>query len=183
VAVVREKQPSGCSLLTGQTLRSLLHAVAFTRWRWSRPPATRRRDRSGRKRRLLLLQGPSPRASSQTENDESKPSPTGHVRAAVSFLCACVDFGVPGAEGSTHDSRPRTNSIAEAIGSTRVPITRLLGEPPPGRPGPGDRQENHRLRSAGLAKRIQLSLATSKRPQPATDNWKLPMLNRVPLAA
>jgi CRP/FNR family transcriptional regulator len=40
----------------------------------------------------------------------------------------CRDFGVPGSEGITIDLRLSHQAIAEAIGSTRVTITRLLGD-------------------------------------------------------
>ena len=40
----------------------------------------------------------------------------------------CRDFGVPGNEGITIDLRLSHQAIAEAIGSTRVTITRLLGD-------------------------------------------------------
>jgi CRP/FNR family transcriptional regulator len=47
----------------------------------------------------------------------------------VSFLLVlCRDFGVPGNEGITIDLRLSHQAIAEAIGSTRVTITRLLGD-------------------------------------------------------
>ena len=47
----------------------------------------------------------------------------------VSFLLVlCRDFGVPGDRGITIDLRLSHQAIAEAIGSTRVTITRLLGD-------------------------------------------------------
>jgi CRP/FNR family transcriptional regulator len=47
----------------------------------------------------------------------------------VSFLLVlCRDFGVPSNEGITIDLRLSHQAIAEAIGSTRVTITRLLGD-------------------------------------------------------
>jgi CRP/FNR family transcriptional regulator len=47
----------------------------------------------------------------------------------VSFLLVlCRDFGVPGSSGITIDLRLSHQAIAEAIGSTRVTITRLLGD-------------------------------------------------------
>ena len=46
----------------------------------------------------------------------------------------CRDFGVPSSQGITIDLKLSHQAIAEAIGSTRVTITRLLGD----------------LRSAGL---------------------------------
>ena len=47
----------------------------------------------------------------------------------VSFLMVlCRDFGVAGEKGITIDLRLSHQAIAEAIGSTRVTITRLLGD-------------------------------------------------------
>jgi len=47
----------------------------------------------------------------------------------VSFLLVlCRDFGVPSNEGITIDLRLSHQAIAEAIGSTRVTVTRLLGD-------------------------------------------------------
>jgi CRP-like cAMP-binding protein len=47
----------------------------------------------------------------------------------VSFLLIlCRDFGVPGTEGITIDLKLSHQAIAEAIGSTRVTVTRLLGD-------------------------------------------------------
>jgi len=40
----------------------------------------------------------------------------------------CRDFGVPDDRGITIDLRLSHQAIAEAIGSTRVTITRLLGD-------------------------------------------------------
>jgi CRP/FNR family transcriptional regulator len=40
----------------------------------------------------------------------------------------CRDFGVPSQDGITIDLRLSHQAIAEAIGSTRVTITRLLGD-------------------------------------------------------
>jgi CRP/FNR family transcriptional regulator, global nitrogen regulator len=47
----------------------------------------------------------------------------------VSFLLIlCRDFGVPNSNGITVDLKLSHQAIAEAIGSTRVTVTRLLGE-------------------------------------------------------
>jgi CRP-like cAMP-binding protein len=47
----------------------------------------------------------------------------------VSFLLIlCRDFGVPCADGITIDLKLSHQAIAEAIGSTRVTVTRLLGD-------------------------------------------------------
>jgi CRP-like cAMP-binding protein len=47
----------------------------------------------------------------------------------VSFLLIlCRDFGVPSGDGITIDLKLSHQAIAEAIGSTRVTVTRLLGD-------------------------------------------------------
>jgi len=47
----------------------------------------------------------------------------------ISFLMVlCRDFGVASEKGITIDLRLSHQAIAEAIGSTRVTITRLLGD-------------------------------------------------------
>jgi CRP-like cAMP-binding protein len=47
----------------------------------------------------------------------------------VSFLLIlCRDFGVPTNEGIRIDLKLSHQAIAEAIGSTRVTVTRLLGD-------------------------------------------------------
>jgi CRP/FNR family transcriptional regulator, global nitrogen regulator len=47
----------------------------------------------------------------------------------VSFLLIlCRDFGVTGSTGVTIDLKLSHQAIAEAIGSTRVTVTRLLGD-------------------------------------------------------
>jgi CRP/FNR family transcriptional regulator, global nitrogen regulator len=47
----------------------------------------------------------------------------------VSFLLIlCRDFGVPESGGITIDLKLSHQAIAEAIGSTRVTVTRLLGD-------------------------------------------------------
>jgi len=43
-------------------------------------------------------------------------------------MVLCRDFGVAGEKGITIDLRLSHQAIAEAIGSTRVTITRLLGD-------------------------------------------------------
>ena len=83
---------------------------------------------------LLLLQGLSSRIP-QTEAMIETLTHRDMSSRLVSFpLVLCRDFGVPGSQGITIDLKLSHQSIAEAIGSTRVTITRLLGD----------------LRSAGL---------------------------------
>jgi CRP-like cAMP-binding protein len=49
-------------------------------------------------------------------------------RLASFLLILCRDFGVPSANGITIDLKLSHQAIAEAIGSTRVTVTRLLGD-------------------------------------------------------
>ncbi len=44
------------------------------------------------------------------------------------MLILCRDFGVPTKDGITIDLKLSHQEIAEAIGSTRVTVTRLLGD-------------------------------------------------------
>jgi CRP/FNR family transcriptional regulator, global nitrogen regulator len=77
---------------------------------------------------LLLLQGLSSRIL-QTETMIETLTHRDMSSRLVSFLLVlCRDFGVPSSEGITIDLRLSHQAIAEAIGSTRVTITRLLGD-------------------------------------------------------
>jgi CRP/FNR family transcriptional regulator len=77
---------------------------------------------------LLLLQGLSSRIL-QTETMIETLTHRDMSSRLVSFLLVlCRDFGVPGQRGITIDLRLSHQAIAEAIGSTRVTITRLLGD-------------------------------------------------------
>jgi len=50
------------------------------------------------------------------------------ARLASFLLILCRDFGVPSSMGVTIDLKLSHQAIAEAIGSTRVTVTRLLGD-------------------------------------------------------
>ena len=77
---------------------------------------------------LLLLQGLSSRIL-QTETMIETLTHRDMSSRLVSFLLVlCRDFGVPSSDGITIDLRLSHQAIAEAIGSTRVTITRLLGD-------------------------------------------------------
>ena len=77
---------------------------------------------------LLLLQGLSSRIL-QTETMIETLTHRDMSSRLVSFLLVlCRDFGIPGNQGITIDLRLSHQAIAEAIGSTRVTITRLLGD-------------------------------------------------------
>ncbi|MCP9849649.1 global nitrogen regulator NtcA [Cyanobium sp. Morenito 9A2] len=131
VALLRENSLFGVlSLLTGQRSDRFYHAVAFTRVEMVAAPATsvRRAIEADATVGLLMLQGLSSRIL-QTETMIETLTHRDMSSRLVSFLLVlCRDFGVPGPEGITIDLRLSHQAIAEAIGSTRVTITRLLGD-------------------------------------------------------
>ena len=131
VALLRENSLFGVlSLLTGQRSDRFYHAIAFTRVEMVTAPATsvRRAIEQYASVGLLLLQGLSSRIL-QTETMIETLTHRDMSSRLVSFLLVlCRDFGVPSSEGITIDLRLSHQAIAEAIGSTRVTITRLLGD-------------------------------------------------------
>jgi len=137
VAMLRENSLFGVlSLLTGHRSDRFYHAVAFTRVEIATAPAVsvKQAMENDPNVGLLLLQGLSSRIL-QTETMIETLTHRDMSSRLVSFLLVlCRDFGVPGEKGITIDLKLSHQSIAEAIGSTRVTITRLLGD----------------LRSAGL---------------------------------
>jgi CRP/FNR family transcriptional regulator len=131
VALLRENSLFGVlSLLTGQRSDRFYHAIAFTRVELVMAPATsvRRAIEQDASVGLLLLQGLSSRIL-QTETMIETLTHRDMSSRLVSFLLVlCRDFGVPSQDGITIDLRLSHQAIAEAIGSTRVTITRLLGD-------------------------------------------------------
>ncbi len=131
VALLRENSLFGVlSLLTGHRSDRFYHAVAFTKVELVTAPATSVKNAIEEDTRvgLLLLQGLSSRIL-QTESMIETLTHRDMSSRLVSFLLVlCRDFGVPGDKGITIDLRLSHQSIAEAIGSTRVTITRLLGD-------------------------------------------------------
>jgi len=131
VALLRENSLFGVlSLLTGQRSDRFYHAIAFTRVEMVTAPATsmRKAIEQDASMGLLLLQGLSSRIL-QTETMIETLTHRDMSSRLVSFLLVlCRDFGVPSSEGITIDLRLSHQAIAEAIGSTRVTITRLLGD-------------------------------------------------------
>ncbi len=131
VALLRENSLFGVlSLLTGHRSDRFYHAVAFTRVEMITAPAAsvRKAIEDETSVGLLLLQGLSSRIL-QTETMIETLTHRDMSSRLVSFLLVlCRDFGLPGDEGITIDLRLSHQAIAEAIGSTRVTITRLLGD-------------------------------------------------------
>ncbi len=131
VALLRENSLFGVlSLLTGHRSDRFYHSVAFTRVEMVTAPASsvRQAIEANTSVGLLLLQGLSSRIL-QTETMIETLTHRDMSSRLVSFLLVlCRDFGMPGPQGITIDLRLSHQSIAEAIGSTRVTITRLLGD-------------------------------------------------------
>ena len=131
VALLRENSLFGVlSLLTGQRSDRFYHSIAFTRVELVTAPATsvRKAIEQDPAVGLLLLQGLSSRIL-QTETMIETLTHRDMSSRLVSFLLVlCRDFGVPSSDGITIDLRLSHQAIAEAIGSTRVTITRLLGD-------------------------------------------------------
>jgi len=131
VALLRENSLFGVlSLLTGHRSDRFYHAVAFTRVEMITAPANSvlRSIEEDASVGLLLLQGLSSRIL-QTETMIETLTHRDMSSRLVSFLMVlCRDFGVAGEKGITIDLRLSHQAIAEAIGSTRVTITRLLGD-------------------------------------------------------
>ena len=131
VALLRENSLFGVlSLLTGHRSDRFYHAVAFTRVEMVTAPAAsvRAAIEADTGVGLRLLQGLSSRIL-QTETMIETLTHRDMSSRLVSFLLVlCRDFGVPDELGITIDLRLSHQAIAEAIGSTRVTITRLLGD-------------------------------------------------------
>ena len=131
VALLRENSLFGVlSLLTGHRSDRFYHAVAFTRVEMVTAPAgsVKKAIEDETSVGLLLLQGLSTRIL-QTETMIETLTHRDMSSRLVSFLLVlCRDFGMPSENGITIDLRLSHQSIAEAIGSTRVTITRLLGD-------------------------------------------------------
>ncbi len=131
VGMLRENSLFGVlSLLTGHRADRFYHAVAFTKVEIITAPAAsvRQAIEHDASVGLLLLQGLSSRVL-QTETMIETLTHRDMSSRLVSFLLVlCRDFGVPDNKGITIDLRLSHQSIAEAIGSTRVTITRLLGD-------------------------------------------------------
>ena len=131
VSLLRENSLFGVlSLITGHRSDRFYHAVAFTRVEMITAPADSvlRAIEGDASVGLLLLQGLSSRIL-QTETMIETLTHRDMSSRLVSFLLVlCRDFGVPGQQGITIDLKLSHQAIAEAIGSTRVTITRLLGD-------------------------------------------------------
>lgn len=131
VALLRENSVFGVlSLITGQHSDRFYHAVAFTPVELLSAPIDQVEQalKTNPDLSMLLLQGLSSRIL-QTEMMIETLAHRDMGSRLVSFLLIlCRDFGVPTPEGIRIDLKLSHQAIAEAIGSTRVTVTRLLGE-------------------------------------------------------
>jgi CRP/FNR family transcriptional regulator, global nitrogen regulator len=131
VALLRENSVFGVlSLITGQRSDRFYHAVAFTPVELVSVPIEQveKALKESPELSLLLLRGLSLRIL-QTEMMIETLAHRDMGSRLVSFLLIlCRDFGVPTTEGIMIDLKLSHQAIAEAIGSTRVTVTRLLGD-------------------------------------------------------
>jgi global nitrogen regulator NtcA len=131
VALLRENSVFGVlSLITGNRSDRFYHAVAFTPVELISAPIEQfeKALRDNSEMSWLMLKGLSSRIL-QTEMMVETLAHRDMGSRLVSFLLIlCRDFGLPTPSGITIDLRLSHQAIAEAIGSTRVTVTRLLGD-------------------------------------------------------
>jgi global nitrogen regulator NtcA len=131
VALLRENSVFGVlSLITGQRADRFYHAVAFTPAELLSVPIEQveKALKDDPELSMLMLRGLSSRIL-QTEMMIETLAHRDMGSRLVSFLLIlCRDFGVPSQDGITIDLKLSHQAIAEAIGSTRVTVTRLLGD-------------------------------------------------------
>jgi CRP/FNR family transcriptional regulator, global nitrogen regulator len=131
VALLRENSVFGVlSLITGQRSDRFYHAVAFTPVELVSVPIEQMEKalKENPELSMLLLRGLSLRIL-QTEMMIETLAHRDMGSRLVSFLLIlCRDFGVPTTDGIMIDLKLSHQAIAEAIGSTRVTVTRLLGD-------------------------------------------------------
>jgi global nitrogen regulator NtcA len=129
--MLRENSVFGVlSLITGNRSDRFYHAVAFTPVELLSVPIEQMEKALtvNAELSMVLVQGLSSRIL-QTEMMIETLAHRDMGSRLVSFLLIlCRDFGVPGSEGVIIDLKLSHQAIAEAIGSTRVTVTRLLGE-------------------------------------------------------
>ncbi|NJN88670.1 MAG: global nitrogen regulator NtcA [Leptolyngbyaceae cyanobacterium SL_7_1] len=131
VALLRENSVFGVlSLITGQRADRFYHAVAFTPVELLSVPIEQfeKSLKDNPDLSMVMLQGLSSRIL-QTEMMIETLAHRDMGSRLVSFLLIlCRDFGIPTADGIMIDLKLSHQAIAEAIGSTRVTVTRLLGD-------------------------------------------------------
>ena len=132
VALLRENSIFGVlSLITGQNSDRFYHSVAFTQVELLSIPIeqVQKALENNGELAMLLLKGLSSRILETEMMIETLAHRDMGSRLVSFLLILCRDFGVPNnGEGVMIDLRLSHQEIAEAIGSTRVTITRLLGD-------------------------------------------------------
>lgn len=131
VALLRENSVFGVlSLITGEKSDRFYHAVAFTPVELLSAPIDQveKALQEHPDLTMLMLKGLASRIL-QTEMMIETLAHRDMGSRLVSFLLIlCRDFGIPTEEGIRIDLKLSHQAIAEAIGSTRVTVTRLLGD-------------------------------------------------------
>ncbi|MEN9228154.1 MAG: global nitrogen regulator NtcA [Gloeomargarita sp. GMQP_bins_120] len=131
VALLRENSFFGVlSFITGHRSDRFYHAVAFTNTQLYSVPIEQVETliKSDPELSLILLRGLASRILQTEMMIETLAHRDMGARLASFLLILCRDFGVPGPQGVTIDLKLSHQAIAEAIGSTRVTVTRLLGD-------------------------------------------------------
>lgn len=131
VALLRENSVFGVlSLITGNRSDRFYHAVAFTPVELLSAPIEQVRQalKENPELSMVMLQGLSSRILQTEMMIETLAHRDMNSRLVSFLLILCRDFGVPTAEGIRIDLKLSHQAIAEAIGSTRVTVTRLLGD-------------------------------------------------------
>jgi global nitrogen regulator NtcA len=133
VALLKENSVFGVlSLITGHRSDRFYHAVAFTAVELISVPIERFEQTLKNNPELSwhMLRGLSSRILQTEMMIETLAHRDMESRLTSFLLVLCRDFGIPamGGKGVTIDLKLSHQAIAEAIGSTRVTVTRLLGE-------------------------------------------------------
>jgi CRP/FNR family transcriptional regulator, global nitrogen regulator len=131
VALLRENSVFGVlSLITGNKSDRFYHAVAFTTVELL-SMSIEQFDQALKENPELfsiVLRGLASRILQTEMMIETLAHRDMGSRLASFLLILCRDFGIPTSNGITIDLKLSHQAIAEAIGSTRVTVTRLLGD-------------------------------------------------------
>ncbi|MBC6476082.1 MAG: global nitrogen regulator NtcA [Hormoscilla sp. GM102CHS1] len=134
VALLRENSVFGVlSLITGNKSDRFYHALAFTSVELMSLPMEQVLSalKENPELSMIMLQGLSSRILQTEMMIETLAHRDMESRLVSFLLILCRDFGVSspdGMDGITIDLKLSHQAIAEAIGSTRVTITRVLGD-------------------------------------------------------
>jgi global nitrogen regulator NtcA len=131
VSLLRENSIFGVlSFITGQRSDRFYHSVAFTSVELLSLPIEQveKTLKENAELSMLLLKSLSSRILQTEMMIETLAHRDMGARLVSFLLILCRDFGIPASDGVTIDLRLSHQAIAEAIGSTRVTITRLLME-------------------------------------------------------